>query len=195
MVFDNISSLLKSSFIDWSGKICSVIFLRGCNFRCPTCHNYELIYTNQTIEFDYVLRTIKDQIKWIDGVNISGGEPTIYKDLPLLVKEIKKIGLDVKVDTNGSNPDMVDDLFSEVSLFAVDIKGPFEKYYYLTGESISSTEIEQKITRIINLSKHYPNKFYFRTTLVPSLTDEDLEIVKSYVYPLNIHFQDYIPTL
>lgn len=193
MISTNISSFLKTSFCDWPGRMSSIIFVRGCNFRCPTCHNYELLETSETIDLEKTLEELKNNSKWIDHVTISGGEPTIYNDLDDLVYLLRKNGFKVKLDTNGSNPFVIYDLISIVSLFSIDIKGPFRKYPELTGYKIDEETIRRNFMEyIIPLAKNNPSKFQFRTTLVPSLKEEDISEIKSYFPPMfSIQFQDY----
>lgn len=193
MISENISSFIKTSFCDWPGKISSVIFVRGCNFRCPTCHNYELLDSKETINFDVLFENMKKNYKWIDHVTISGGEPTIYKDLDELVFLLYRNDFKVKIDTNGSNPHIIRDLIPFVSLFSIDIKGPFHKYPELSGYKISEKRIEENFNKFIipTAVKHSEN-FQFRTTLVPSITEEDISEIKSYFPPIfSIQFQDY----
>lgn len=194
MVFEDISSFLKNSFCDWPGKVSSVIFLRGCNFRCPTCHNYELLTTTETIDFDEIFEKLKKNSKWIDHITISGGEPTIYKDLHELIYFLYKNNFNVKLDTNGSNPDMIYNVISYTTMFSIDIKGPYHKYPELTGYKISEERIKNNFNNhIIPLAKSSPEKFQFRTTLVPSLTEEDISEVKTYLpSSFSIQFQKYI---
>lgn len=193
MISKNISSFIKTSFCDWPGKISSVIFVRGCNFRCPTCHNYELLNTKETINFDSLFKTIYNNRKWINNITISGGEPTIYNDLIDLVHLFYKNGFDVKVDTNASNPSIINDILPYVSLVSVDIKGPYNKYPELVGYKIEPESIKKNFEDfIIPFAKENPNKFQFRTTVVPSLTEEDILEIKSYFPPIfSIQFQDY----
>ncbi|MFW6311384.1 MAG: anaerobic ribonucleoside-triphosphate reductase activating protein [Nanoarchaeota archaeon] len=192
MISKNISSFVKTSFCDWPGKISSIIFVRNCNFRCPTCHNFELLETNETLEPEELFNKIFDNYRWINHLTISGGEPTIYNDLYDLVKFFNDNNFIVKVDSNGSRPDMIEKLMPITSLFSIDIKAPFYKYPEVTGYRIDEKTIKEKFEYIISLSKINPDQFQFRTTLVPSLTNEDIEEIKSYFPPdYQIQFQDY----
>ncbi len=192
MIFNKISSFVKSSFCDWPGEITSVIFLKGCNFRCPTCHNIELLDTNKIYDYDRILNHLIDNYDWINHVTISGGEPTIYRDLSLLIKDLYSKNFKIKLDSNGSNPDLIKEVIPYVSLFAIDIKSTYEKYYEASGYRIKETDVRSNFDKIFNLSRSHPNKFWFRTTLIPSLTNEDILKIKKYPPPnFSIHFQKF----
>jgi len=101
-----VKGFIETSFVDWPGKICSVIFFPKCNFRCCYCHNSELVLKHENLEdidFDSILVRLSDQKKWIDGICISGGEPTLYSELPEVFSIIKKEGFQTKLDTNGNS--------------------------------------------------------------------------------------------
>jgi len=127
-----IGGLQKVSLIDWPGKIAAVVFLIGCNFRCPFCQNPELVETKQysvsailprISQIDF-FAFLESREKLLEGVSVTGGEPTINPDLPEFLEKIKKIGFSVKLDTNASNPKMLEELISKkmIDYFAVDIK-------------------------------------------------------------------------
>jgi len=168
-----IRGFLETSMIDWDGKISSVIFLPGCNFRCPFCHNFPLLFKPETLkkfEIEDIKKYLNEHRNWVDAVVISGGEPTLYKDLKKLMKEIKDLGFLIKLDTNGTNPEMIKELYDEklVDLIAMDIKAPLnEKYEKLTGVKVDI----KKIIQSINLIKSFDIDHEFRTTVVPGLLD------------------------
>ncbi len=182
------------SLCDWPGKVSAVLFIAGCNLRCPTCHNKELAFFHKKLSpvpREEVLSYLKKRKGWIDGIVISGGEPTLI-DLEGLITELKKeVGLPIKVDTNGMRPEVVKNLVKKelVDLFAVDIKGPWNKYPELTGGRCDFKSAENKIKEIIELAKKNPSKFYFRITKVPLLNDEDIKEVEKYLpkgFKLNV---------
>ena len=112
-----IGAVQRHSLIDFPGKIAAVIFLQGCNWRCPFCHNPSLVLPEQfekPILEESVFRFLKKRREKLDGVVISGGEPTIHKDLPVFIRKIKELGFSVKLDTNGSDPEMLRDLIDQV---------------------------------------------------------------------------------
>ena len=138
-----IKGFIDLSLSDWDGKLCSVIFLPGCNLRCPFCYNSTLVLHPETVEtvpFLHVEDYLRKQRSWIDGVCITGGEPTIHKDLPELCSKLKETGFLVKVDTNGTYPKMVKKLIDNglVDYIAMDIKAPLtvEKYSKATGANV-----------------------------------------------------------
>ncbi|HZJ73928.1 MAG TPA: anaerobic ribonucleoside-triphosphate reductase activating protein, partial [Perlabentimonas sp.] len=124
-----IGGFVKQSFIDWEGKITSVIFTKGCNFRCGFCHNPSLVLPKlieQTpdIEVAAITEHLRKRKQWLDGVVITGGEPTLHNDLSTFIKTIKELGYPVKLDTNGSNPTLLKKLIADnsVDYVAMDIK-------------------------------------------------------------------------
>ena len=127
-----VAAFQKNSFIDYPGKIASVIFLGGCNFRCHYCHNSQLMAAESNkIDFDKVLKELKEQVGFIDGVVITGGEPTLHPHLKMIVSEIKKLGFLVKLDTNGTNSKILGEL--DIDFIAMDIKGPLDRYSDIVG--------------------------------------------------------------
>src|SRR5512135_851580 len=130
-----IKGFLETSFLDWPGKLCSVLFLPLCNFRCPYCHNHPLVFHPEQyadISLEVVLNRLRSLKNWIDGVCISGGEPTLHRGLPLLIQEIKRKKFLVKLDTNGSNPQMLRDLIENKSIdfVSMDVKAPLDPFHY-----------------------------------------------------------------
>jgi pyruvate formate lyase activating enzyme len=193
-----IKGIQKSSLIDYPGKICSVIFMEGCNFRCPFCHNPELVLktdTSEDIDSKEFLDFLLSQKKWIDGVCITGGEPTLNKDLPLFIKKIKDLGFLVSLHTNGSNPKMLQELIDNnlLDYVAMDIKGPKESYSNICGNvKINLGNIEKSINIIKNPnnSKQNPNfEYEFRTTIIPEfIKEKDLIEIGKWLNGSNIYY-------
>ncbi|MBR9691445.1 anaerobic ribonucleoside-triphosphate reductase activating protein [Candidatus Woesearchaeota archaeon] len=160
----------KTSLIDYSPYTASVIFTGGCSFNCGYCHNPELVVHHSAID-DIKEKDILDYLKqkkmWVDGVCITGGEPTIHPDLPKLIDKIKKIGMNVKLDTNGSNPPIIEELLRRklVDYFAMDIKNVLDKYDDVAGVKVD----KEKIKKSIDLIKNSGVDHEFRTTVVPGL--------------------------
>jgi pyruvate formate lyase activating enzyme len=151
----------------------SVIFLTGCNFRCPYCQNPDLVLDKPellTIPEEKVLGFLKEKRKWLDGVCISGGEPTAQRDLPEFVEKIKNIGLKIKIDTNGSNPEVLKELIDKglVDYIAMDIKAPIERYGVVKGK-INIDDIKKSVDIIKGSDVDYE----FRITAVPKITKEE----------------------
>ena len=174
----NVKGFVDLSFVDWDGKVSSVLFLSNCNFRCPFCHNVNLVLKPETIEtipFEYITEQLKNQKGWIDGVCITGGEPTLHDSLPDLCSKIKEMGFLVKLDTNGTNPTMLKDLIDNklVDYVAMDVKAPLsvEKYNRATG--VNTETLLENVKRSINLLMNNEIDYEFRTTVVPTLHDLD----------------------
>jgi|WetSurMetagenome_2_1015567.scaffolds.fasta_scaffold29334_2 pyruvate formate lyase activating enzyme len=169
----------KISFNDYPEKLTSILFTAGCNMRCPYCHNYRAVLhhlntatINEEIIFDYLR---KRQGK-IDAVTISGGEPTIHRELPDFIQKIKTLGYLVKLDTNGTNPKMLQKLIDDklVDYVAMDIKAPWNKYQ----ETVGSGELTEKIieSKRIILKTNNGLDYEFRTTVVKEqLNCNDIE--------------------
>jgi len=178
-----IKGFIDTSLVDWDGKVSSVIFLPGCNLRCPFCHNSSLVLhaeTMQTIPFSEIKEYLRRNMSWIEGVVITGGEPTIHSDLPDLCREIKELEMLVKVDTNGTNPTVVSELIDEklVDFIAMDIKAPLIEGKYSKACGVDAKNILGNIQETIDLLLRSNVEYEFRTTLVPSLHNkEDVELV------------------
>ncbi len=164
-----IGGFTPTSFVDFPGEICSTLFIAGCNFRCGFCHNPPLAQAQVAKQSFALIKNYLEQAKGkkIDGVCITGGEPTLYKNLPELIREIKALGLLVKVDTNGSHPHILKEL--ECDYVAMDIKTVPKNY----DQFIQDENIWQKVlTSIKWLQKQRQFDYEFRTTLVPGFTDQ-----------------------
>lgn len=175
----------KTSLNEWPGKVCSVVFLQGCNFRCPFCYNYDLVLNPEKLPLvkeKQVLDYCKKNKDLLDGVMITGGEPLIKKkkDLIRFIKKVKALGLRVGIETNGTNPKMIQFLIANdlVDYLAMDIKAPLiqEKYNQITGVKVDLKKIRKSIKIIIDSNIESE----FRTTVVPGLLNEDdiLKIVQ-----------------
>lgn len=203
-----IGGLQKFSLLDYPEKISAIIFTQGCNFRCQFCYNPMLVWPNREVgklknidsqincdkEKDHALsgsdepitedglfHFLKSRAGKIQGIVITGGEPTLHKDLLLFIKKIKDLGYLIKLDTNGTNPKMLKELIKNklIDYIAMDIKAPFEKYEKITGTKINFIKIKKSVKIIINSRLPYE----FRTTVVPGLLcKEDIkkigEIIK-----------------
>ncbi len=193
-----LKGFLPFSLIDWPGKISAVLFFSGCNFACPTCHNWQLAQEGHllpALAWEEVVSKLKKDQKWLEGVVLTGGEVTLLPYLEELCRELKKLGYLVKVDSNGFKPQVLEKLLALdlVDLLAIDVKGPFEKYSALTGKKVSVEEVKANFTSIFALAQKYPHKFYFRLTKVPLLTEKDMELTRQYLPPnFTLHLQEYI---
>jgi pyruvate formate lyase activating enzyme len=171
-----IKGFLETSFLDWPGKLCSVLFLPYCNFRCPYCHNHPLVFHPEryaTISLKDILARLHSLKNWIDGVCLTGGEPTLHTDLPLLIQEIKRHKFLVKLDTNGSNPQMLENLIEgrKIDFVSMDVKAPLDPFRYSRSAGIP---IQLKpILESIEILKRGKVDYEFRMTVVPGLHKEE----------------------
>jgi pyruvate formate lyase activating enzyme len=178
-----IAGIQKTTLIDYPGKVGATVFLAGCNFRCPWCYSSELVILEKIekgkkipeSEFWEFLDSKKGLLQ---GIVVCGGEPTINNDLPEFLGKIKEKDFLIKLDTNGSNPEMLSDLISKkiVDYVAMDIKSSKEKYYSATGEKADIKKIEESVS----ILKEGKVDYEFRTTVCPAyLNKKDiLEIAK-----------------
>ena len=172
-----INGLQKSTLIDFPKKIASIVFSQGCNFRCGYCHNPELLSLNipkTQISTEEVLSFLKTRKGKLDGVVVTGGEPTLQAGLYDFIREIKSMGFLVKLDSNGSNPKILEKLIGDnlLDYIAMDIKAPLDKYSEITNVKINTENIQKSINMIMNSGVDYE----FRTTVVKSqLSFDDFE--------------------
>lgn len=193
MVFGGIE---KFTLIDYPGKIACMVYTIGCNFRCPYCHNPELV--DETTEVRISERELFDFLEtrrgMLEGVVITGGEPTMHHDLPRVMRDIKSRGFLVKLDSNGTNPQMLEEAIAEklVDYIAMDMKAPLASYGQAVARPVDIAAIRRSIALIMASGVEYE----FRTTIVKSmLSQEDIRQIgeeirgaKQYV------LQKFIPT-
>jgi pyruvate formate lyase activating enzyme len=169
-----IKGFIGVSLVDWDGKVASVMFLPGCNLRCPFCYNTKLVLQPaqlSTIQPEKIWKYLTENKNWVDGVVITGGEPTVHEDLPALCQEIKKLGFSIKLDTNGTSPLMTRELIEKalVDYVAMDVKAPFNEEKYSLAAGINSALLLQKIEQTTQTLLEGRVDYEFRTTLVPTL--------------------------
>jgi len=185
-----IGGIQKFSLIDYPGKISCVVFTQGCNFRCGYCHNPQLVlpeFFENTIDEKIVFEYLLNRKNKIEGVVITGGEPTIHNDLPGFIKKIKMLGFNVKLDTNGGNPKMLKILFEEklLDFVAMDVKTELENYSKLCGVNINSKAISESISLIKNSSVERQ----FRITLLKGIHDVDQITKIENTFGIKLHLQ------
>jgi len=192
-----IGALQKFSMIDYQGKLSAIIFTQGCNFRCPYCHNPELVKPElyqQIIPESEVFDFLRKRIGKLDAVVITGGEPTLHLDLHIFVRKIKEMGFQVKLDTNGTNPDMLQHLLEKdlLDYLAMDLKAPLQKYSKVTCSNVDIT----MISRSIELIKNSGIEYEFRSTLVEDLLSEEevLDIGQLLGRTTRYFLQNFVPT-
>lgn len=177
-----LKGLQKLTLLDFPGKIACTVFFGGCNFRCPFCHNASLVLGEKladspTMQKEDFFKFLELRRGILEGVCISGGEPTLYPKLPKFIKSIRDMGFLIKLDTNGSNPDMLESLILDglVDYVAMDIKNSPEKYAETVG--VSDYDISP-IKRSAEILMRGKVDFEFRTTLAcPLHTEEDMHAI------------------
>ena len=182
-----IAGLQKMTLTDFPENVACILFLKGCNFRCPYCQNSELI--DYKIDDNYILKEevfdfLKKRQGILDGVVISGGEPTVNKDLPKLIKEIRDLGFKIKLDTNGTNPQMLKELLEDglIDYVAMDIKNVPTKYLETTGLSEKNIQILENVQKSIDILKKSKVDHEFRTTIMKNYHNiEDLEEINKLI--------------
>ncbi|MFC1835288.1 anaerobic ribonucleoside-triphosphate reductase activating protein [Thermodesulfobacteriota bacterium] len=173
--YSGIKGFIPVSLLDWPGKVCSIIFLGGCGFRCPACHNHSLVLTPESVEdhpLEQILEHLKNRANWVDGVTVTGGEPTMRRSLPGLLRVLREYDVAIKLDTNGSNPVMLEMLLDNELLEAVymDVKAPLTTHEY---SRLAGTRVDvSAIGRSIRLLKSSGVEVVFRTTVIPGYVEE-----------------------
>lgn len=170
-----IYGLNKTTLLDYPGKVACTIFIGDCNFRCPFCHNSSLIHPDNNqkeISQDEILSFLKKRQHILEGVCITGGEPTLHKDLFAFLEKIKKLGYPIKIDTNGSNPVLLKQLVKEglADKIAMDIKSSPQNYSLLCGvPHVNLNTIQESVSFLMQETVDYE----FRTTVVKELHTEN----------------------
>ena len=192
-----IGGLNKFSLIDYPGMICAIVFTQGCSFNCPYCHNPELSdpkLFGECIPEKDILTFLEKRRGKLDAVSVTGGEPTEQPDLIDFIKKIKAMGYLVKIDTNGSHPEVLTTLINTnlIDYIAMDVKAPFKKYQKVAGAAIDTSTIRQSI----KLIKESMIPYEFRTTVVKSQLDEsDLIAIGGLIRGAQLYvLQKFIPT-
>jgi len=192
-----IGGLQKVTLIDYPGKIGATVFTQGCNFRCPYCHNPELVdpvQYGELIPEEEVLSFLEKRRGKLDAVTVTGGEPTIQEDLESFLETLKDMGYLVKVDTNGSNPAVLERLIKRnlVDYLAMDIKGPLKKYGTIASVRVDTSKIRKSIELITSSGIEHE----FRTTVVRSqLEPQDLRSVAKLITNARLYvLQHFVPT-
>lgn len=167
-----ILGLMKTTLLDYPGLVASTIFLGGCNMRCPFCHNMNLVLSSAIEEYSQedIFSHLEKRKGIIEGVCITGGEPTLYPDLPDLILRVKNLGYKVKLDTNGTNPEMIASLISNnlIDYIAMDIKSSIATYPVVSGIENINTDL---ILESINIIKNSTIDYEFRTTIINEYHD------------------------
>jgi len=185
------SGIQKTSLIDFPNRIASVLFTPGCNLRCPFCHNWRIVVDPKPpfLQEEAALKILESRKKFVDAVVVTGGEPTMHKEMPRFLKKLKAKGFSVKLDTNGFYPTVLGECLSHVDYVALDVKTSLEKYPRLGAKDVSP------LLQTIEILKTGKVEYEFRTTVVPSFVDaEDLpKIAELAKGAKTFAFQQFIP--
>jgi len=190
-----IGGFQRLTLIDYPGKLATTVFTVGCSFRCPFCHNPELVLPSKMVVDSKMeenfFKHLKNRKGKIEGVCITGGEPTIQKDIVEFIQKVKKLGFKIKLDTNGTRPDVLKKLLDLklLDFVAMDIKNQLKKYDSTTGVKGDKQRIKLSVDLIMNSRLPYE----FRTTVVPGLhTPKDFEVIAKWIQGAKSYYlQEY----
>lgn len=178
----NFGGFQKTSLVDYPGRVASILFSKGCNLRCGYCYNPDLVFSKTaTLDQEALLLELKRRRDWVDAVVVTGGEPTVWPDLLDFLEKLKHIGLSVKLDTNGSNPQVLEAALTEnlVDYVAMDVKAPLAKYREIAGACTPLLSVRRSVESIKKSGADYE----FRTTVAPGLSENDLEEIAHEIGP------------
>jgi pyruvate formate lyase activating enzyme len=185
------SGLQKVSLIDYPNKVASVLFTPGCNLRCGFCHNWRIAVDPKPpfLQEAVAIEILESRKKYVDAVVVTGGEPCMHKELPKFLAKLKKRGFQVKLDTNGFYPEVLEECLAYVDYVALDVKTCLEKYKQL------GTKDTAGLMRTVEILKTGKVPYEFRTTVVPELvTAEDVACIGEIVKGAKTHaFQQFVP--
>jgi pyruvate formate lyase activating enzyme len=185
------SGLQKVSLIDYPNKVASVLFTPGCNLRCGFCHNWRIAVDPKPpfLQEAVALEILESRKRYVDAVVVTGGEPCMHKELPKFLGKLKKRGFQVKLDTNGFYPEVLEQCLGHVDYVALDVKTSLEKYKLLGAKDTSG------LLRTVEMLKMGKVPYEFRTTVVPELiTAEDMTQICELVKGAKTHaFQQFVP--
>ena len=184
-----IAHFLGLSLIDYPGKVAAVIWTVGCNLRCPFCYNPELVLPEHVkrqklLDPGEILRELAERVGFIEGLAITGGEPTLQGDLADFLREVKNLGLEVKLDTNGTRPEVLEELLSEglLDYVALDVKAPFERYHEFVGlPREAAREVVETVRRSLEILAEGKIPYELRTTAAPGLSEADIARIKGVI--------------
>jgi len=185
------SGLQKISLIDYPNKVASVLYTPGCNLRCPFCHNWRIVVDPKPpfLHEAAALKILESRKKYVDAVVVTGGEPTMHKELPKFLAKLKERGFMVKLDTNGFYPEVLEECLPYVDYVALDVKTCLEKYKQLGAKDTV------RLMRTVEILKTGKVPYEFRTTAVPEfVTAEDVKCIGEMVKGAKTHaFQQFVP--
>jgi pyruvate formate lyase activating enzyme len=169
-----ITRFLRESYSDYPGKVASVVFTQACNYKCPSCHAKQILNSDYSVSQEQVLQYLNPRKGFVNAVVLCGGEPILQPDIKNFVKQIKDLGFFVKLDTNGSHPEILQDLLKEnlVDYAAMDIKGPPYLYKQLAGSPININNLKKAISIVAK----FPD-YEFRTTICPLIRQDKISFI------------------
>jgi pyruvate formate lyase activating enzyme len=185
------SGLQKTSLIDFPNRVASVLFTPGCNLRCPFCHNWRIVIDPKPpfLTEEDAFKILESRRKYVDSVVVSGGEPTMHRELPKFFKKLKEKGFAVKLDTNGFYHQVLEECLSYVDYVALDVKTSMDRYARLGASDIS------EFLHTVEMLKTGKVDYEFRTTVVPGFVDaENMPRICEFVKGARTFaFQQFIP--
>ncbi len=195
-----IKGFIETSLLDWEGMIVSTLYVPYCNFRCPYCQNSGLVLNPEQygiIPFETIKNYLVKHRDWIDGICLTGGEPCLHKDLVDFVEKIRELGMQVKLDTNGAFPRVLQEILDIgiLDYVAMDIKAPLEIEAYNKSAGIKSSNLVPKIEESIRIIMESGVDYEFRTTVVPTLhRKEDIETIARHIKGARKYaLQNFVP--
>jgi pyruvate formate lyase activating enzyme len=160
--------LQKTSLVDFPDRIASILFTPGCNLRCPYCHNWRIVVDPRPpfLNEEDAISLLETRKRYVDAIVVTGGEPTLHRELPKFLKKLKEKGFAVKIDTNGFNPQVLEECLPRADYVALDVKTSIEKYPLLGAKDTTG------FLKTVEMLKNGKVEYEFRTTLVPGFVDE-----------------------
>ncbi len=184
-----IKGIQKLTLIDYPGKIACTLFTFGCNFRCPFCFNSSLVVDDSTpaVREEEMMKFLHERSGWLEGVCVSGGEPTLHGDLPEFIERVRGLGYRVKLDTNGTSPKMLEKLLNEdlLDYVAVDVKAPLQKYSEVVRAEVNVEDLRRTLELVIGSGVEHE----VRTTVVPTIhSKQDIVAIAREVGAAKVYF-------
>lgn len=185
------SGLQKTSLVDFPNRVASVLFTPGCNLRCPFCHNWRIVLDPKPpfLQEEAALKILENRKRYVDAVAVTGGEPTMHKEIPKFLRKLKERGFAVKLDTNGFYPQVLEECLPYVDYVALDVKTSLEKYERL------GTKDTAPLVRSIEIMNSGKVECEFRTTVVPGFVEtEDIKRIGELAKGAKTYaFQQFVP--
>lgn len=182
-----IAYFLGTSLVDCPGRLSAVLWTVGCNLRCPFCYNAELVLPDlletPLLAPAEVMGKLRERRGFASALAVTGGEPTLQGDLPEFLGEVRALGLYIKLDTNGTRPEVLERLLGEglVDYVAMDIKAPFPRYREFVGLPPEAPDVVPKIKESISILTREAREYELRTTVAPGLSEDDLAEIACYL--------------